>query len=200
MALLFTSTSFATSNDLQRKQQYSKDINSMSVQELNTLNKEIHELSDKEFNQFLVKYFKNNTDYIKVENELAKLDVEVTVPKLTTSIISPMYTEAYNSNLWVTSAKRGVESYHRLIAYYGFDKGYAEWNPATYDVIGVYWNKKSSTTLSVFSEHKTLVLSIVNQLEDINTSVKNQNEEELQKYKAKLLELGNDIQKLINLM
>ncbi|MBP1906488.1 hypothetical protein J2Z32_003150 [Paenibacillus turicensis] len=59
---------------------------------------------------------------------------------------------------------------------------------------------KSNEKLSVFSDHKPLVLSIVNQLKDINISVENQNEKELQKYKAQLIELDNDIQKLISLM
>ncbi|MBP1906487.1 hypothetical protein J2Z32_003149 [Paenibacillus turicensis] len=158
MALLFTSTSFAIDNDLQTKQ-YSKEINTMSLQELNTFKKEIYELNDKQFNQFIVKYLKNNTDYEQVKKELAKLDVEITVPKLTTNSISPMYTEAYNANLWVTSAKRGGESFYRLIAYYGFDKGYAEWNPATYDVIGVYWNKNAASFYSYENssdEHNSL--------------------------------------------
>ncbi|WP_410771364.1 hypothetical protein [Fontibacillus sp. BL9] len=150
LALCIPISAFAES-PLSLQNLSNEDVSKLSTKGIENIKKQINSMSNKEFDNFIVDYLRNNSDHDKATINLSKLGVTLEKPS---QAIKTRSVDAWEAELWVTSARRGGESFHRLIAYYGFDQA-SETKPASYDVIGVYWNKNAASYYSYNNSDST---------------------------------------------
>lgn len=136
------------------------DFSKANTAQINNIKNQISSLSNKEFDDFIVTYLTKEKDFTKIENNLSKVDVEIQAPKKT-PLMSIQTLQAWQLNLSITGAKRGGESFYRLISYY--TPSTSEPFPASYDGVIISWNKdKASYYLTNTSN------SYYNSLKDYN--------------------------------
>lgn len=145
VVLCIPTSAFAGSPMMSLQNLSNEEFSELSTKGIESLKKQIDTMGDREFDDFIVKYLKNNIDHEKAAVNLSKLGV--TLAKKPSQLIETRSVEAYEADIWVTAAKRGGESFYRLIAYYGFDDA-SETKPGSYDVVGIYWNKNSASYYS----------------------------------------------------
>jgi hypothetical protein len=101
----------------------------------------INFMSDKEFDDFITKYIKEEGDQDRAKEKLAKVGVNVDFPKENQNIGLQSIDEG-DFTFTVYSAHRGTDSYTRL--YCSFDTIETETRPATYDVLGIFFDKNKA--------------------------------------------------------
>lgn len=120
----------------------STPINKISDENYAVLESEINAMSDKEFDDYITSFVSNQSDRTTAVNKLSKLGVELdfntTNNDFSVSSISPSYL-----TLSTYSAHRGQDTYYRLYESFTWN-GYSESRPATYDVLGIYFNKNKA--------------------------------------------------------
>lgn len=115
-------------------------VDKLSSQEQIYLSDKIADLSDNEFDKFIVSVLQNTNDRRKLIENLSVLGVEVTPPNKN---IQPNGVPAYNASVWVTSTKRIGDSFYRLIGYTSLDT--TERRPGSYDVITIYFDSNKAS-------------------------------------------------------
>ncbi|MGP0584871.1 hypothetical protein [Paenibacillus timonensis] len=156
LTLLIIPTSAFAEDNVSLQKLNNRSIDLLSLNKLNFLKSEIAELKDSEFDSFVVNYLRNNTDREQTITNLSKLGVTLTINS--SQKIQPFLVEAYDSEILAYSAKRIGDSYYRLYADYGFVSD-TEDNPASYDVVGIYWDKNAAKYYSYSnsnSDHNSL--------------------------------------------
>lgn len=119
-------------------------LSDISSDDLGKLKEQVKKLSDKDFDRFIVDYLVKEDDKKVAKEKLAQLDVQISEPKAGT--IQPLSLEAWDLDLSVTAAKRGGESFWRLIAYY--TPNGLETYPASYDALSVTWDPSQASYYS----------------------------------------------------
>lgn len=153
--ILFPTSTFADDSiSLQELNNRSFDL--LSEDALSSLKSDINKMNDDQFDNFIVNYLRENTDRDQSITNLSKLGITLTI--YPAQKIKPLIVEAYESEITAYSAKRIGDSYYRLYADYGFVNDIED-HPASYDVVGIYWDKNAARYYSYNnsnSEHNSL--------------------------------------------
>lgn len=113
-------------------------ITMMSDRDVNNMKASINKMSDKEFDDFITTYISNEVDHNNAKEKLEKLGVEVNFQEKNPSIVLQSLSPSYVT-LSTYSAHRGHDTYYRLFCSFDYS-GYSESKPATYDVLGMFFN------------------------------------------------------------
>lgn len=114
-------------------------IDKITEENFDVMESEINAMSDKEFDDFITKFVSEQSDKNTAKNKLSKLGVQLEFQKADNEY-APLYLSPSYLTLTAYSAHRGHDPYHRLYVSFYWN-GEKESRPATYDVLGIYFNK-----------------------------------------------------------
>lgn len=131
------------SNEVSLNSLLKTPINNISDSTFSNMKAEINNMSDKEFDDYVTAFVSKETNKNIAKEKLSKVGVSLDFQEAdqlySIQSISPSYL-----TLTTYSAHRGNDSYHRL--YCSFDwNGYGDDKPATYDVLGLFFNKNMAS-------------------------------------------------------
>lgn len=116
-------------------------IDAISSEDSKILKSEIQNMTDKRFDSFITGYMKLETDRRVAKGKLNKLGVEVSFPQ--ENLNNTQSWSASDITLNTYSAKRVNDSYYRLFCEFTGDS--SESKPATYDVLGLFFDTSKAS-------------------------------------------------------
>lgn len=135
------------------------NINALTTSQKKELKNDISKLSEDEYTKYISNLVHSTKDVNKLKAGLKSIDVElsdVKTKKVDENGYEILSTQAYHAAISTYSSKRAGESFHYLHA--DFMLGELELKPATYDVIGIFYNsaKASYHSYGVESNYTSL--------------------------------------------
>ncbi|HHV09739.1 MAG TPA: hypothetical protein GXX75_05625 [Clostridiales bacterium] len=115
---------------------------SISEDDFEEMKTDIDKMSDKEFDDYLTKFISEEPDQNKAKAKLEKIGVKVDFQQKDQYTLQQLYPG--NITLTSYSAHRGHDPYYRLYCSIS-NNGYAEDRPATYDVVGMFFNSNMAS-------------------------------------------------------
>lgn len=134
------------------------NLDIISKEDKQALKNKIESLSDKKFDDFIVNSLENSNDKIKLKNNLRQLGVELNLNNNNNYTLCSV--PSYDAEIYVTSVRRGSDSYYRLISYVNLKK--SEIRPGSPDIIAMYFDSNKAEYYSYNTSTNTSLNTGIN--------------------------------------